>query len=148
MSEIIRTGGCLCGAVQLTITGEPAVMTYCHCESCRRWLGAPVHAGCLFPTKSVRIEKGGELLTTFKLTAESGSHRKFCMTCGSPVLNDHPSIGMTDIPAVSIPDLVFEPKLHSSGGVVASLFDAEDLLRVVRQQGAAANMAARSNPAW
>jgi hypothetical protein len=113
MSEIIRTGGCLCGAVQLTITGEPAVMTYCHCESCRRWLGAPVHAGCLFPAKNVQIEKGGELLTTFRLTEESGSHRKFCMKCGSPVLNDHPGIGMTDIPAVSIPDLAFEPELHS-----------------------------------
>ena len=60
MSEIIRKSGCLCGAVQLTITGEPAVMTYCHCESCRRWIGAPVHAGCLFPAENVRIELPNE----------------------------------------------------------------------------------------
>ena len=113
MSETIRTGGCLCGAVQLVITGEPFVMTYCHCESCRRWLGAPVHAGCLFPAKNVRIERGTEMVATFKRTEESGSHRKFCMKCGSAAFNDHPQIRMTDIPAVSIPDLVFEPKLHS-----------------------------------
>jgi len=113
MSAIVRTGGCLCGAVKLAIRGDPVVMTYCHCDSCRRWLGALVHAGCLFPAKNVRIEKRGESLKTFKRTEESGSHRKFCMTCGSAVMNDHPSIGLTDIPAVSIPDLVFEPELHS-----------------------------------
>jgi hypothetical protein len=113
MSDTIRKGGCICGAVQFSLTGEPVVMTYCHCESCRRWMGAPVHAGCLFPAKNVRIEKGSDQLKTFKRTKASGSHRKFCMTCGSPVFNDHPSIGMTDVPAVSIPDLVCEPKLHS-----------------------------------
>ena len=113
MSEAIRRGECLCGAVQFSLSGEPVVMTYCHCESCRRWIGGPVHAGCLFPARSVRIEIGSELLKTFKRTEESGSHRKFCTRCGSPVFNDHPSIGMTDIPAVSISDLVFEPKLHS-----------------------------------
>lgn len=113
MSEIIRRAGCLCGAVRLVLTGEPVVMTYCHCESCRRWLGAPVHAGCLFPAKNVRIEEGGELLTTFNRTDNSENRRKFCKICGSAVFNDHPSIGMTDIPAVSIPDLEFKPKLHS-----------------------------------
>jgi len=113
MGEIIRKAGCLCGGVELSLTGEPFVMTYCHCESCRRWIGGPVHAGCLFPAKSVRIEKGADLLTTFKRTDETGSHRTFCSACGSPVFNDHPTISMTDIPAVSIPALAFEPKLHS-----------------------------------
>ena len=113
MSEIVRTAGCLCGGVELTLTGEPFVMTYCHCESCRRWIGGPVHAGCLFPAKNVRIENGADLLTVFKRTEESQNLRTFCETCGAPVFNDHPGIAMTDIPAVSIPDLVFEPKLHS-----------------------------------
>ena len=52
-------------------------MTYCHCESCRRWLGAPVHAGCLFAAKNVQVEKGVDLLVTFKRTESSGSHRQF-----------------------------------------------------------------------
>ena len=113
MRETIRTGGCLFGAIQFSLVGEPVVMTYCHCESCRRWLGAPVHAGCLFPTKSVQIEKGVDLLVTFKRTESSGSDPQFCKTCETAVFNNHPNIRMTDIPAVSIPDLVFEPKLHS-----------------------------------
>ena len=36
--------GCACGAVQLEISGDPAVQVYCHCNSCRSWLGAPIHA--------------------------------------------------------------------------------------------------------
>ncbi len=111
MSEASRTSGCICGAVQLSITGEPVTMGYCHCESCRGWLGAPVHASSLWPTAKVRVEKGADRLATFKRT--EGSLRKFCTSCGAPVLIDHPRIGMTDVPAGSIPDLVFEPTLHT-----------------------------------
>ena len=113
MGETSRTGGCICGAVQLSITGEPVAMAYCHCESCRGWLGAPVHASSLWPAASVRVERGADLLATFERTNGSGSHRKFCTSCGGPVLIDHPTIAMTDVPAGSIPDLVFEPTLHT-----------------------------------
>jgi hypothetical protein len=103
----------MCGAVQLSITGEPVAMAYCHCESCRGWLGAPVHASSLWPAPNVRVERGADLLATFKRTEGSGSHRKFCRSCGTPVLIDHPSIAMTDVPAGSIPALVFKPTLHT-----------------------------------
>ena len=56
---------CTCGAVQLEVTGEPAVQAYCHCNSCRGWLGAPIHAAALWPTPSVRIVKGADNLTVF-----------------------------------------------------------------------------------
>ena len=113
MSEVIRKAGCLCGQVVLQVVGEPFVMTYCHCESCRRWLGAPVHAGCLFPARNVQVERGADLLVVFERTIASGNLRTFCSKCGAAVFNDHPQIKMTDIPAVSIPDLVFKPMLHS-----------------------------------
>ena len=41
-------GACFCGAVQLTVTGEPAAMGYCHCESCRQWSAGPVNAFTLW----------------------------------------------------------------------------------------------------
>jgi len=37
-------GKCFCGAVALTVTGQPAAMGYCHCESCRSWSAGPVNA--------------------------------------------------------------------------------------------------------
>ena len=113
MSETVRTAGCLCGGVELELTGEPFVMTYCHCDSCRRWIGGPVHAGCLYPAKNVRFVKGKELVTVFDRTGKGQNLRTFCKACGSPIFNDHPGIAMTDVPAVSIPDLYFEPTLHS-----------------------------------
>lgn len=35
-----------CGAVP--VSGEPAGMGYCHCESCRRWSAGPVNAFTLW----------------------------------------------------------------------------------------------------
>ncbi len=113
MSEPIRAGSCLCGAVQFEVIGEPLTMTYCHCESCRRWVSAPVMGGCLFPADKVQIVSGAENLALFKRTVDSGSHRKFCRLCGSALFNDHPSINLTDVMAVSVLDLIFEPRLHT-----------------------------------
>ncbi len=113
MSEVQYKSACLCGAVQLEITGEPAAMACCHCDSCRRWFGAPIHGGCLYSIDKVRIVKGEDRIGTFKYTEDSESHRKYCTSCSGRVMVDHPSINMTDIPAVSIQGLTFVPTLHS-----------------------------------
>ena len=109
MSET-RKSGCACGAVQVEISGEPAVQAYCHCSSCRGWLGAPVHAASLWPAANVRVVKGAEKLGTYKKT--EASHRQFCTVCGAPVLVAHPALGMTDVPAGSISGLDYRPALH------------------------------------
>jgi hypothetical protein len=109
MSQV-RTSGCFCGAVQLELTGEPNVQAYCHCGSCRGWLGAPIHGATLWPTPSVKVVKGADKLVTFKKT--EASHRQFCNGCGSPVLVLHPAIGMTDVPSGTIPGFAFKPTLH------------------------------------
>jgi hypothetical protein len=110
MSDAIRTGGCACGAVKLEIRGEPAVMAYCHCESCRSWLGAPVHAASLWPTPNVTVAEGEALLGTYKRT--EASHRRFCTSCGAPVLIRHPELGLTDVPAGSVDPLDYAPTVH------------------------------------
>ena len=92
-----RASGCMCGAVALELTGDPAVQAFCHCESCRGWLGAPIHAASLWPAASVRIAKGADELGTD--TRTEASHRKVCKRCGTPVLVDHPALGMVDVPA-------------------------------------------------
>ena len=37
-------GSCFCGAVEVTASGEPAAMGYCHCDSCRHWSAGPINA--------------------------------------------------------------------------------------------------------
>ncbi len=110
MADATRKSGCFCGAVEVEIEGEPAVQAYCHCSSCRGWLGAPIHAAALFPTPKVNVRKGADQLRTFKKT--EASHRQFCVSCGAPVLVRHPAIGMTDVPAGTIRGLAFKPTLH------------------------------------
>jgi hypothetical protein len=102
--------GCSCGAVEVAIEGDPAVQAYCHCSSCRGWLGAPIHAAALFPTPNVVVKKGADKLGLYKKT--EASHRQFCTSCGTPVLVRHPQIGMTDVPAGTIAGLSFAPTLH------------------------------------
>jgi hypothetical protein len=41
-------GRCFCGAVEITVTGDPVGMGYCHCSSCRSWAAAPVNAFTLW----------------------------------------------------------------------------------------------------
>ena len=102
--------GCPCGAVQLELSGEPPVQVYCHCNSCRTWLGAPIHGATLWPSTSVKITKGADNLGMYKRT--EASHRQFCKSCGAAVMVGHPGIGMVDVPSVSIRGLDFQPTIH------------------------------------
>jgi hypothetical protein len=114
MSDPTRTSGCWCGEVQVEIVGEPTVMAYCHCESCRSWLAAPLHAAALWPTPKVTVRKGEKELGIYKAT--ENSHRHFCTRCGSAVLIRHPSLGLTDVPAGSVAGLDYQATLHVNYG--------------------------------
>jgi hypothetical protein len=105
----------MCGAVSLQLAGEPAVQAFCHCESCRGGLGATIHAATLWPAASVKITRGAEKLGTYKRT--EASHRRFCTTCGTPVLVEHPAMGMIDVPAGRVNGLVHVPTVHVHYGV-------------------------------
>ncbi len=105
-----RKSGCICGAVQVEISGDPVVQCYCHCSSCRGWLGAPIHGATLWPTPNVNVVKGADKLGVYKKT--EASHRHFCKECGGAVLVRHPSINMTDVPSVTIAGFAFHPTLH------------------------------------
>jgi hypothetical protein len=103
-------GRCFCGAVQLTVTGEPAAMGYCHCSSCREWSAGPVNAFSLWPAKSVRITKGADKIGTYAKTPQS--QRKWCTSCGGHIMTDHPPWGLVDVYAAVIPELPFKPGVH------------------------------------
>ena len=108
------TGSCFCGAVQFTVSGEPAGMGYCHCTSCRHWSAGPVNAFTLWPPQSVRITRGAENVGTYHKTEQS--YRKWCKTCGGHIMTEHPGLGLTDVYATVIPDLSFKPGLHVNYG--------------------------------
>ena len=110
MSENTYNGSCFCGAVQLTVTGSPAAMGYCHCESCRHWSAGPVNAFTLWPPDAVQVTQGADNIGTYAKT--DNSHRKWCKACGGHLFTEHPGMGLTDVYAAVIPDLPFQPGVH------------------------------------
>jgi len=103
-------GSCFCGAVQLTVSGAPAAMGYCHCEDCRRWSAGPVNAFSLWTPDAVKVTQGADNIASFNKTPHS--YRKWCKTCGGHLFTEHPGMGLTDVYAALIPDMPFEPALH------------------------------------
>ncbi len=104
------TGSCFCGAVQIAATGEPVLMGYCHCDSCRHWSAGPVNTFTLWNPDAVKVTKGEANVGTFNKTPQS--FRKWCKTCGGHVLTEHPTFGLTDVYAAIIPGLPFKPAVH------------------------------------
>jgi len=107
-------GRCFCGAVEISVTGDPAVMGYCHCTSCRQWSASPVNAFTLWPPAAVTVTRGADKLARHSKTDRS--IRRFCTTCGGHVLTEHPAWQLTDVYASAIPDLPFRPVVHVNYG--------------------------------
>ncbi len=105
-------GQCFCGAVQIQVSGEPDVMSYCHCESCRSWSGSPVQTSNLWKAELVEVVAGKEHINTFQKTPESISHRQYCAKCGGHLMISHPDFGIIDIFSATLPTVNFVPTLH------------------------------------
>ena len=103
-------GSCFCGAVEFTVSGEPAGMGYCHCESCRHWSAGPVNAFTLWNPDAVQVTRGVENIGTYNKTPRS--LRKWCKTCGGHLFTEHPEMGLIDVYAAVIPELAYSPGVH------------------------------------
>ncbi|MDW6020491.1 GFA family protein [Mesorhizobium sp. BAC0120] len=71
--DIVRTGGCLCGAVKYEVRGEPFQSGLCHCTTCRKLTGSSFSATANW--RSDQFSMTGELRTY--------ERRSFCPRCGS-----------------------------------------------------------------
>lgn len=109
-NEKTYKGSCFCGAVELTVTGQPAAMGFCHCTSCRSWSAGPVNAFTLWKPESVTVTKGADQIGTYNKTPVS--FRKWCKKCGGHLMTDHPPFGLVDVYAATIPEFPFKPGLH------------------------------------
>jgi len=103
-------GSCFCGAVKFTVSGEPAGMGYCHCESCRHWSAGPVNAFTLWSPEAVKITQGADNIGTYNKTPQSS--RKWCKNCGGHIFTEHPEWGVTDVYAAVLHQLTIQPGVH------------------------------------
>ncbi len=83
-----RTGGCLCGAVRYTLTGEPRTARICWCRACQHISGNGT-VNALFAAEAVSL---AGLPSEYFRAAESGNlvRRRFCGACGCHLFADSP----------------------------------------------------------
>jgi hypothetical protein len=110
MPNDIFRGRCFCGEVQFEVSGQPAAMGYCHCDSCREWAAAPVNAFTLWPPAALKVTSGESRIGTFNKTERS--RRSWCTRCGGHLYTVHPTWGVVDVYAAMLPELAFEPGVH------------------------------------
>ena len=103
-------GECFCGAVKVQVTGAPEGMGYCHCRSCRSWSGGPVNAFSLWKPDAVQVTLGADSVATYQKTPIS--QRQYCTKCGGHLMTVHPTLGLIDVFAATLPTLAFAPGVH------------------------------------
>lgn len=83
-----RTGGCLCGRVRYTVPLTPLATVVCHCRNCQKQAASAFSVVAVVSRDALQLE--GEL-QTYEDQGTSGQTvlRKFCPSCGSPVLTDN-----------------------------------------------------------
>ncbi|MFE2322726.1 GFA family protein [Streptomyces sp. NPDC059385] len=100
-----RAGGCRCGTIRFTVTGEPDYPHTCSCRDCQSLSGGPMMSWVSFPLDGLAWF-GAE--PPWHRTWPD-SRRGFCPACGSQVcaLDDGAgSIAVTLSPPGNPPDLV------------------------------------------
>ncbi|NJA06889.1 GFA family protein [Methylococcaceae bacterium WWC4] len=104
MSEVTLNGGCLCGAVQFQVRGEPQRFYHCHCRRCRKASGTG-HASNLFLNDAtLSFTQGENLLKRFKVPEAQRFARQFCSECGAAVARFVPELNGVVIPAGALDD--------------------------------------------
>jgi hypothetical protein len=106
----VYRGSCFCGAVEFTVSGEPAAAGYCHCASCRGWSAGPINAFSLWSPDALKVTKGIDRIGVYNKSELS--YRKFCTTCGGHLFTAHPAWKLVDVYVAAVPDFPFQPKLH------------------------------------
>jgi hypothetical protein len=90
------TGRCLCGSVTYELTGAPFATVVCHCDHCQRQSGGAFSVNLL--ALGEQLDIAGEL-QTYEETDEQGDtvyvRRRFCGSCGSPIVSELVQAGGT-----------------------------------------------------
>ena len=77
---------CDCASVRFSLTGEPVVRGFCHCEDCRSLLKIPYHSVTAWEQESVAIEAGEPFLAEYQHPTLD-MERVYCASCGETLFN-------------------------------------------------------------
>ena len=74
---------CACGQLRITLAGDPAIVSSCHCFACQRRTGAVFGSTSFFARSQIVSIEGKD--RTFRRAGDSGRFLTFhfCPTCGT-----------------------------------------------------------------
>ena len=78
-------GGCYCGALRFSSTGDPAFKGQCHCRECQYFSGGQPNVVMAFPEATFTYTKGKPKSFRRK-DLETPVSREFCADCGTQIL--------------------------------------------------------------
>ncbi|NQV38638.1 MAG: GFA family protein [Candidatus Marinimicrobia bacterium] len=80
-------GGCYCGKIRYQFTCDPHLSVNCHCNNCRRAVGAQSVAWIILKKETFSWIKGNP--TRYK--TDTKAWRTFCQDCGSSLTYESPT---------------------------------------------------------
>ncbi len=105
----VYSGSCYCGAVTVSVQGDPMASGLCHCEDCQKFHAAPFMAWNVWPSDQVKV-----LGDTNASTRSPHLQRVSCKTCGGNVMGVLADMGMTVVfpSTLKHSGLKFAPQFH------------------------------------
>lgn len=98
----MASGGCHCGGVRYSVSGEMMHHAVCHCEDCRKHSGSPMVPWIAFAKDALTVDSGSPKVYR---SSENGE-RHFCPDCGTGLFyfNEQILPGIVDIQSVTLDD--------------------------------------------
>lgn len=99
------TGRCLCGSVTYELEGDPIATAVCHCDHCQRQSGGAFSVNVIALPAQLSIS--GELRTYVETGEDDDGeyvHRRFCGSCGSPIVSEMLGTGAIAVKAGTLDD--------------------------------------------
>jgi len=113
----VRTAACACGALNVTVRGEPAQVNVCSCHQCQRRSGSAFTYTAFFPEAAIVSIEGEHKSWRSSSDAGRWADGYFCPTCGTAVFSRMESMpGDIAIPVGTFadPDFPAPPKFYWS----------------------------------
>jgi hypothetical protein len=108
--SVQRQAACACGQLKVRVSGEPQLVSSCHCLACQRRTGSLFGTQAFFKREQVAAIEGNHRI--FGRRADSGTtvNHAFCPDCGSTVFWERASLpGMISIAVGAFADPRFPP---------------------------------------
>src|SRR5690348_3889496 len=80
-------GGCLCGKVRYSASGDAAFVGVCHCRDCQKFTGSAFSVVIGVPKPALSVQ--GKV-STYSKTGDTGKSisRQFCPECGASLVDE------------------------------------------------------------